>query len=166
MKSVSHKVLDRIVARLDRIDGSGRFNFDMRGRVLRCRPRVDLADGGHVICVWRRRGSDQRTDAPRHAGVQDIEVIFDVFALARTSVDNEAGDVLEMLLADIELALELPADLHLRDDETGRNLLTAPLTLTGAALDPSDEILRVEFIAVSVRCVIQHVYGDPYTITK
>ena len=87
----------------------------------------------------------------------DITVIFDVVgAVKRGAADALAG---EALLADLQRALEQPADLYLRDADLGRNLLSRELTLV--SIETLDDHPSLELVGVGVACTWPHSYGDP-----
>lgn len=168
MSSVSSKILAAIVGRLNAIDGTGLYNFDMRGRVFRCRPRWDLVGDKLAIFVSRRAGGDAREQKPgTQSPVSDVTMIYDVIGVApELEAGAEEGEVLERLLEDIERALEVDDDRFLRDADSGRNLLCDELILVDGEARLPEAWEDVERICVGVRCVHQHVYGKPEVITK
>lgn len=168
MPGVARKILAKLFGRLEAIDGSGDFNFDMTGRVFRCRPSYDvLSEGKSGVFISRRFGGDTRDPVPdQHSGVTVVEVVYDVVAIApELNGTNEAGDVLEQLKEDIERALEISSDLYLRDDDSGRNLLESALQLVSGDGRLAEVWETTELFAVGVRCRYEHVYGNPDVVT-
>lgn len=165
MSSVAKRQLQLLFGRLSAIDGNGKFNHDMRGRVFRCKPRHDVvSDGKLAIFISRRVGADQRSTPQDPSDTHSRHTtIWDVMAVAVAT--TESGDALEDLIEDIERALELPNDLYLQDPGTGRPLLNLPLALIDAEGDLGDAWADFELAVVGVRCVHPHVYGQPDVIT-
>ena len=168
MSSVSSKILASLVGRLNAINGAGLYNFDMRGRVFRCRPRWDLVGDKLAIFVSRRAGGDAREQKPGpQSPISDVTTIYDVIGVApELEPGAEEGEVLERLLEDIQRALEIDSDRYMLDSETGNNLLCDELILVDGEARLPEAWEDVERICVGVRCMHQHVYGRPEVVTK
>jgi hypothetical protein len=165
MQSVSEKELTLLHGRLDAIDGTGKFNYDMRGAVFACKPHHDVvSDLKEAIFIGRRKGIDARTQLkdPTTTNVV-VTTIFDVMAVAK--IGPTSGITIERLLADIVRAVELKDDPFLRDPETGRNLVSQPICVVDAEGELGDAWADFELAVVGIRCVHPHVYGEPDVVT-
>lgn len=148
--------------RLSRIDGAGKFNNDMTGRVHLGTPSVDLdaSEMPRLYLARRRLGESQASligEFPQQSGV----LIYDVIGIAKSSVnDCEKGVEAEKLLADVRVAIEVPDDRFIKA-ELG-NLLSDELSIVEPEVDPEFLRASAEAFGVGVRCPVAQFYGDPY----
>jgi len=160
MPSVAAQVLALLKTRLEAINGTGEYTFNLVNRVEARRPAVNIeAINAPRVFVYRRQSGEQREQRSNTVNQIRRTVIYDCVAYV-TSDSDEAGINAEALLADIERALELKADLNLKNAD-GKNLLSEILQLVEVEIDTSAPVTGVEVIGVGVRCVWPHVYGDP-----
>jgi hypothetical protein len=165
VSSVAKQILAKLATRLAAIDGTGAMLNDLSGRVFRRRPVYDVDNEPMpAVFITRRGGGDTRTvsstGSPRRT-LSQIEIVFDIVGIVE--LGEHSGDAAEDLLADIERAIELETDAFIGAAAAGERptLLSQELSLVGAQIDPPPPGSNVELIAVGVRCVFPHKYGDP-----
>lgn len=159
MPSVAARVLCALRDRLLAINGQGAMRNDLQGRVYLRRWAYDAnAEALPAVFIARRIGGGTTTEQKPGIGAEgDTTVIYDIVGVVRQ--DDASALAGEHLIADLQRALERPADLYLRDCEDGVNLLSQELRLV--AIDVGAEGLAVEVVGVGVQCTWPHRYGDP-----
>lgn len=164
--SVAAQVLLKLKARLDAIDGTGEFTYDLTGCVHMRRPTVDLIEQGKpCVFIHRRIAGETRELKAGSRSAVNVVAIWDVIGAVTSETDSdERGLAAEALLADITRALELDSDRAMFDAVSGKNL-TGGVEVIEPEIDTSFVRANAEVVGVGVRCVWPHKYGDPSFIT-
>jgi hypothetical protein len=162
MPSVAERVLNALAERLDAIRG-GTFNNDLQGRVYLSRPSYNLAteEVPAVFLAPRSGGGFSRERKPGTSELSDTTLVVDVVGVLSTVPDSSIAGL--RMLADLQAALEIPADKHLRVDIDGRsvNLLSDELTIIDIEFVPASDVLPFDHVVLGVQCPFPHTYGDP-----
>jgi hypothetical protein len=161
--SVASRIYAALKTRLGAINGVAPYVNDATGRVFACFPSYDVLQEGVsapnscAIFIFRRPLSEQRSGRPQDPTIS-VTIVYHIVAVVPSGAT--AGEALELLLADIERAIEHKDDLYLRIDAK-TNLLSQELVLVGADFTLPEDAFQFESLAIGVQCTFPHVYGDP-----
>lgn len=164
MPSVAERIYTALECRLRQIRG-GAYCFDLQGRVFMQRPSYDLdVESTPAVFIAPRPGSGFRAEQrPGTAQFSDMTLTFDVVGIVANTKTAPATVNGLRLMADLQRALEQPADLFLSADVDGdtMNLLSQELRMIDAQFETPPDQFPFEVVGIGIECTYPHCYGDP-----